>query len=661
VSHGRTDLARRTGPFTSLRSPRRSVVVGALVALGIGSMTGPVRAADIESVPFPLPIQTLDGSGNNVARPSQGRIGQPYSRVAPAAYTDGRTGMVPGPNARFISNRLINDINQNVFSENGVTQWLWTWGQFLDHTFGLAEGGGAADVRNIPFDAGDPLEQFTNTLGAIPFTRDAVVPGTGVTGPREQINTVSSYIDGYAIYGGSNARLDYLRDGSLDGDPTNNAATMMLPGGFLPTTAARGGAALPGPAMAVDGRLRGAPNQAMLAGDVRANENIALTATHTLFAREHNRIVSLLPDTLTAEEKFQIARRVVIAEQQFITYNEFLPTAGVRLPAYTGYKPNVDPTLSQEFAVAGYRAHSMIHGELEVETEVGHYPDAQLAQFRASGIKVEIDGEELVLAIPLNVAFFNPTLLRQIGIDETLKVLSGEPQYKNDNMIDNQLRSVMFQVPRPGSTSCIEPVDRACFQGVVDLGAIDIERGRDHGLPTYNQLRRAYGLAPKTSFGAITGESDSFPSDPMLLPGHELFEPEVLDFMSLRDRSGASIPLGSPAASTDAVDATQRTTTAARLKAIYNNDINSVDAFSGLIAERHLPRSEFGELQNAIWARQFQALRDGDRFFYGANDTLDQIRNTYGIDFRRTLAQVIAANTGIPVGDLQANVFVSAG
>jgi hypothetical protein len=397
----------------------------------------------------------------------------------------------------------------------------------------------------------------------------------------------------------------------------------------------------------------------MLAGDVRANENIALTATHTLFAREHNRIVGLLPNTLTAEEKFQVARRVVIAEQQFITYNEFLPSAGVRLPAYTGYKPNVDTTLSQEFAVVGYRAHSQIHGELEIDAEAGDYTDAQLAAFSAAGIKVEPQPTgEIVLAMPLNVAFFNPNLLRQIGIGKMLKVLSGEAEYKNDFLIDNHLRSVLFQVPKPGNTTCIEPVDAACFTGVVDLGAIDIERGRDHGIATYNKLRQAYGLAPKANFGAITGESENFPTnDPFLLPGHEIFQRQSLDVMSLRDKDGVNIPLDSPEAATEAVTAVQRTTAAARLKAIYNGNLDSVDAFAGMIAERHLPGSEFGELQNAIWVKQFTALRDGDRFFYGNSPVLDQIRTTYGIDFRRTLGQVIASNTDIPAADLQANVF----
>ncbi len=91
--------------------------------------------------------------------------------------------------------------------------------------------------------------------------------------------------------------------------------------------------------MAVDGRLLANPNNAAVAGDVRANENLALTATQTLFAREHNRIVSLLPTSLSAEDRFQIARRIVVAEQQYITYNEFLPAMGVVLPAVHRLQP----------------------------------------------------------------------------------------------------------------------------------------------------------------------------------------------------------------------------------------------------------------------------------------------------------------------------------
>src|SRR5439155_7260866 len=131
-------------------------------------------------------------------------------------------------------------------------------------------------------------------------------------------------------------------------------------------------------AMDLMGPLEGNAAKAVVAGDVRANENIGLTAVHTLFAREHNRIVAALPDTLSDEDKFQIARRVVGAEEQYITYQEFLPAMGVTLPAYGGYKDGVDATLSNEFATVGYRAHSQIHGEMEPTAPAGRWTAAQL-------------------------------------------------------------------------------------------------------------------------------------------------------------------------------------------------------------------------------------------------------------------------------------------
>ncbi len=624
-----------------------------LLAAGLGAAASPAYA---DAQALPGEIQSLDGGGNNLTHPDWGQLGLPYSRVGAPVYADGRSAMVTGPNSRWISNRAINDVGQNTFSENGVTQWGWTWGQFLDHTFGLAAGGGPA--ANIPFNQADTLETFTNNLGVVPFSRDAAAPGTGVTNARQQINTVSSYIDGFAIYSGSPSRLEWLRDGPVDGNLANNAATLMLPGGFLPTRSTRGNPAT-APEMAIDGRLISHPQDAAVAGDVRANENIALTATHTLFAREHNRIVAALPSSLSAEDRFQIARRVVIAEQQYITYNEFLPAMGVKLPAYSGYKSTVNTTLSNEFATVGYRAHSQIHGEFEFDVAANRYTPAQLAAFEAAGIEADLtpDGTEREMAVPLNVAFFNPALLKEIGEDEILTSLGGEPQYRNDEQIDNHLRSVLFQIPKAGQSDCIEPVDPRCFAGVVDLGAIDIERGRDHGMPSYNAMRQAYGLAPKTSFAAIAGGSEAFPVDPLLTRGNEINDPNSQDVISLNDKFGAPIALNSPAAATDPITEVRRTSVAARLKAIYGT-VDKVDAFMGMIAEPHLAGSEFGELQNAIWSRQFQALRDGDRFFYANQPALDQIRTTYGVDFRRTLAQVIASNTGVPASELRPNVFV---
>jgi hypothetical protein len=566
---------------------------------------------------------------------------------------------VDGPNPRFISNRVFNDGAQNVFSERSVSQWGNVWGQFLDHTFGLRDATGPSDA--IPFNSSDPLEAFTNDFGSIPDNRSPAAPGTGVTTPRQQINTENSFIDAEVVYGHDPTRLEWLREGPLDGNLANNGPRLMLsPTGYLPAADQRGNPTA-APAMDVDGRLRGAPNTRKIAGDPRANENIALTATQTLFAREHNRIVGLLPNTLSNEEKFQIARKIVAAEQQYITYTEFLPAVGVNLPAYSGYNASVNPGLSNEFAVVGYRAHSMIHGEaLDADAEVSRYSQATLDSLEAQGAEITIDGDEVGIVIPLGVAFFNPGLVEQIQLGPVLAGIGAESEYKNEELIDNQLRSVLFQVPVSGNLECLDgPTLPQCFRGVVDLGAIDVQRGRDHGMPSYNQMRVAYGLPAKTSFTAITGEAtDAFPNDPLLTRGNEINDPNSLDDTALFDTTGDTVVPDSDDAAANVKRITRRTPLAARLRAIYGS-VDNVDAFVGMIAEPHVS-GEFGELQRAIWAKQFQALRDGDRFFFGNDPALATINSLYGIDFRQTLSKVIAANTDV-ADELPPNVFFAGG
>jgi len=300
----------------------------------------------------------------------------------------------------------------------------------------------------------------------------------------------------------------------------------------------------------------------------------------------------------------------------------------------------------------GYRVHSQIHGEFEIENASQLYTAAQLDNFRAQGLEVNTD--ENIVAIPAAVSNFNPALLEQLGAGPML-LSEEEQQYNNDEQIDNQLRSVLFQVPSSQNPDCLNgPTVAQCYNTVNDLGAIDIQRGRDHGLGTYNQVRAAYGLPAKTSFTGITGEStDAFPA------GTGIDNPNSLDVMRLSDMDGKSLDLNNPA--NNAVTEVRRTTVAARLKAIYGSTAN-VDAFVGAFSEPHVPGTEFGETNLAIWTRQFQALRDGDRFFF-ENDlsTLNNIKNRYGIDFRTTLGQLIGRNTdATTAANIHDNVFVVA-
>jgi Animal haem peroxidase len=603
-------------------------------------------------------VRSLSGQGNNLIHPNEGAAGQNYTRVAPAAYADGISTQRSGstaPNARYVSNRVFNDVGQDIFSERNLSQWGWAWGQFIDHTLGLAKGGTEDD--NISTRNNDPLETFRDDFGAISMTRDAAAPNTGTskTNPRQQVNTTNTFISAWQVYGGTNDRLEWLRDGPVDGNLANNAATLMLPGGYLPKENARGNVAA-APQMTLDGFLTGNPAGAAVAGDVRANENAGLTAIQTLFAREHNRIVGLLPNSLTNEQKFQIARRVVGAEEEFVTYNEFLPAMGVSIPAYRGYNPTVDPTETTEFATVGYRAHSQIHGEVEMDRAVGYYSQARLDEMEQKGIEVVNDGTTVALTVPLNLMFFDPDIVQLVGEGPLLDGLGDEPEYNNDEQIDNTLRSVLFRVPSPTTadpSQCFgDPLEAdaaGCFQGIQDLGAIDLQRGRDHGIPTYNDLRKAYGLAPKTSFTAITGESsDALPA------GSTINTPSILDFVSLKDLNGNPVPVGTQ---NGAVQGTRRSTLASRLKAIYGS-VDNVDAFVGAYAEPHVKGSEMGQLNNAIWSKQFAATRDGDRFFYLNDPVLLLIQARYGITYKHTLEQIINANSdaGVNVG---ANVFIA--
>ncbi|WP_345021228.1 peroxidase family protein [Actinomadura keratinilytica] len=641
----RTVKMRR--PFTA--------TAAALLTGSVTVLSGPAGA-----LAAPIEVQSLDGSGNNLKHADWGRAGSNYARLAPARYGDGLNSMWNGPNSRYVSNRLFSDQGRdpdgrlnsvNIFSENQVSQWGWVWGQFIDHTVGLAlgreEGDPHGEQADIPLDPEDPLENM-KFPATVPFTRSAPAPGTGVTSPRQQVNTASSYIDAFNVYGGTKQRLDWMREGTVDGDPSNNGARLLMPDGYLPRRDARGDAST-APAMELGGRLVSDPASAVVAGDMRANENILITAVQTLFAREHNRIVGLLPKSMPDEQKFQIARRVVIAEMQYITYNEFLPAMGVRLAPYTGYNPRINATLSTEFASVGFRVHSMIHGDVVLETDAARYSDADLDVFRDEGLMPTLseDGKKITLTVVLNRAMHNPALMKRLQLGPMLQGIGGKPQYRNDELVEELVRNVVCSDP----PTCVS-----------DLAAIDLSRTRDHGIPSYNQLRKAYGLPPKKSFKAITGESsEDFPADPELTPGDEINDPDSIDFTRLTNLFGTDLDMRDEAALTDPVAFTRRTPLAARMKAIYGS-VDKVEAYAGMLAEPHAPGEELGELEKAIWTKEFQRLRDGDRFFYGNQmHTLNAIKKSYGIDFRRNLGDIIADNTDLERSELPGNVFYVGG
>lgn len=499
-------------------------------------------------------FRTIDGSGNNLTNPTWGEAEQPLIRMTTPDYEDGYSvprGMttfdpVTGmgntrlANPRDISNAVVAQGSQSLLNHKGASDWLWQWGQFIDHDFALGEPSATSDPFMIPLlNLSDPLRN--PMFPFIPFRRNDPAPGTSVPGsPREQVNLLTAYIDGSNVYGSDQARADFLRTmsgGQLKTSLGNNGETL------LPLNDATNPFPNANPPV-LPGDTPPPAEELFIAGDVRANEQIGLTAVHTLFVRDHNRLATDLAGrsdlpTLVAnagynssnvadvdEYIYQTVRKAVGAQIQRITYEEFLPMLiGDALSPYTGYDDTVNATLSNEFANAAYRVgHTLLSPMIQLHDNTGNV------------------GE-----VALRDAFFDPQFTKDNGIETVLKGLAMQKAQDVDAFIVDEVREFLF----------------AEGNGGLDLAAVNIQRGRDHGLPSYNDMRRGLGLSPITDFDDVTTD------------------PGVAD----------------------------------ALESVYAS-IEDIDLWVGAVAEDALPGSLVGELLTEIIADQFQRLRDGDRFFY---------------------------------------------
>ena len=134
-----------------------------------------------------------------------------------------------------------------------------------------------------------------------------------------------------------------------------------------------------------------------------------------------------------------------------------------------------------------------------------------------------------------------------------------------------------------------------------DLAAVNIQRGRDFGLATLNGTRIALGLAPYTEFEQVTDD----------------------------------------------------TATVEALRTAFGGDVDLIDLWTGGLSEKLAPGTFLGETFGLIVARQFTALRDGDRLWYQSQgfdaDTLAAIEAT-------SLSDIIRRNTDTLF--LQDDVFI---
>lgn len=532
----------------------------ALLAAAVAVWTG-AAAAQAEE------YRSIDGVGNNLANPLWGSAERALIRKAPLAYADGYAAPSgkDRPNPRWIT-LMICQQDEPIPARRNTSDFLWAFGVFVNHDIDITEAASPTVPMNIPVPVGDPYFDPAGTgTQEIVFGRGKTVEGTG-TGPNNPTlldNSDTAYLDLSTVYGSDPERAAWLR--------TNV-------GGRLKTTGHPLGDLLPfndGTQFNL-GNFENPNNstELFLAGDVRCNVSAFLATMHTLWLRNHNwwaeRIAEENPE-LSDEELYQRARRRNIAELEHIALYEWLPAllGEDAVPPYTGYDPTVDPSAAVEFTTVVLRAV----GHTLLPTEI---------------LRLEEDGRPSPQGhVLLRDSFFDnaPLVIQSAGIDPILRGLAAKRCQESDPYFVDDIHHFLFTLPGAGGR---------------DLVALNIQRGRDFGLPDYNTIREAYGLARKSSFDEITSDKDL----------------------------------------------------AAKLEAVYGT-VDDMDPFIGAVSEDHYGDGSVGELVHYGMLDQLLRIRDGDRYWFEnpgvfSEEELAEIRAT-------RLSDIIKRNTRVQ--NIQDNVF----
>lgn len=506
--------------------------------------------------------RTADGSWNNLSNPKEGAAGTRFSKNVSLDAARPETGeklLTPSP--RELSRHLLTrgkEMKEVPFLNMLAACWI----QFMNHDW-INHGENALnDLIEIPLAADDPARQkFWQTKMLVPRTQHDPTRMDGKeTSHVSFINEVTHWWDASQVYGSNQETQDRLRT-HVDGKLHVNA----------------------------DGTLPIGKNGIEQTGFVR-NWWIGLSMLHTLFTREHNAICDHLKKRYADwddNKLFNVARLINAAITAKIHSVEWTPAIlpnpgldmalnanwygvltnlfekGVRKtvadinvenPELGGVvgnpinKHNSHYALTQEF-VEVYRLHSLLPEDLHLK---------------------KVNDDSNVTKVPF-------VEVRQTGSPKISKKYSfADLFYSFGTQHPGQL--VLNNYPKFMQELSIP------FNPMYDLGAADLLRARERGVPRYNEFRRQLGLKPIIDFEDLTDDQ------------------EVID----------------------------------KLKALYNNDVEMLDLMIGTLAEGHRPDGfGFGETMFQIFILNATRRLQADRFYtdcynekYYTKEGLDWIDKT---------------------------------
>eukprot|EP01132_Coremiostelium_polycephalum_P003739 gene3739-4658_t len=507
-------------------------------------------------------LKTYTGEKNNLVHPNYGVINTPFTRLcAPRAFDPWTYPNVSAPTSREVSN-LMFDQPFPILSKEGYTDMFNMWGQFLIHNMAFS-GPEPTHLWGIQVPKCDPyfdphcVGNKTMNYFRTKYVEVECEPGKTVKESDgkcyEQINSLSAYIDANPIYGSSGEVAFRLR--SLVGGQLKVTNTQY---GDLPPKNVKN--------VLMDNDAHLVPNEEIFSvGERRGNENPGLLSIHTVFIREHNRIAKEFgknhPDW-DDETLFQHARSCIIEQIQSITYKEYLPELLGSFPEYSGYDPELNSQITNEFTTAAFRfGHSEVGPNIEFMDKDGNY----------------------LTPLPIRDSYFNPRAFDK-GIEPILRGLVNHIEQNIDIFIISDLRNFLFG--KPG-------------QGGLDLGSRNIQRNRDHGIGTYNNVRKSVGLKPVKTWSDISSSQ------------------------VIQDR----------------------------LRKCYDS-IEDLDFYVGGIAEDHLEGCATGQSFYTVMFEQFFRSRKADRFWFERPEMREVNKECQTTTFGKLLER----NT-VDFGKMPENVF----